>query len=184
MRRHSDIDQIVGATLELNWQDLVVNDSELFRPSPGAAFLRENIDQAIETLPWTIQQNRNLAALVANRFIDQPQPFAGGALGKVGDTNVFVAEKRVIPNYDMLHRVIMSLLSSRYGCLMRQRIKRGDLQELYCRDGRKVQISRREGPEWIQFTADQFDATGAKLIVRGHAIARRIPAERPSISKR
>jgi hypothetical protein len=166
-------EEIVGPSLELNWQELVVDDSEFFQPNPGSAFLRENIDTSIAKLHESLRHNRKLAQLVVNRFMDQTMPFQGGVLGKVGDTNVFVAEKRTIPDYDSLHRVIITMLSSRYGCLMRQRRKAGDFQELICRDGRKIEVTRRQGDDWIQFVANQYDRHGALIIVRNHEILNR-----------
>jgi hypothetical protein len=165
---------LVSPTLALNWQELVVDDSELFQPNPGSAFLRENLDSSVTKLPVAIRENRPLFQLVVNRFMDQSIPFQGGALGKVGDTNVFVAERRVIPDFDNLHRVIITLLSSRYGCLMRERRKVGDFQELSCRDGRKIEITRKLGDDWIQFVANQYDRNGDLIIVRNHEILKRL----------
>ena len=165
--------EIVGPSLELSWQDLVVDDSEFFQPNPGSAFLRENIDSSISKLHEGLRENRKLAQLVVNRFMGETMPFHGGALGKVGDSNVFVAERRVIPDYDSLHMVIINLLSSRYGCLMRQRRKIGNFQELSCRDGRKIEVTRGLGNDWIQFVANQYDRNGDLIVVRKHEILSR-----------
>jgi hypothetical protein len=108
----------------------------------------------------------NLLQWVEELKMEKVKMYEGGAYGKVGSTTMFIADKRVIPDFDRLYWVMVKVLSEKYGCFMKRKHAEEKTVTVNCRDKRTIVFKRHEGSDWIQFYGKQFDIAGNELIVR------------------
>ncbi len=106
-----------------------------------------------------------------------------GFTGKLGQSVIFAADKRLIPNYDRLYWVMIRVLSEKYGCFIRKKIDRGELVAFKCRDQRIVTFRRRLTEKYAVFKARQYRSDGREIVIlnkryRG-ATAARVVAKQP-----
>jgi hypothetical protein len=158
------------STRHLSWDDLVIGQTMKFVPQAGQRFDVDLDSVSLNQLPPELRKDPALARLAIGHFLQNPKIIDGGVFGKVGETNVYLSLRDRIPDYNRLYWVMVNVLSTHYGCLMRQRIVQGDHLEAACKDGRRVVFRRSMGQSLIRFFAKQFDRQGNELIVRGGKI--------------
>ena len=149
------------------WSDITTVDSTGFKADPVEVMQRINSEKlAIKRLSPTLQRSPRLASLVVKRSVTNPMIYEKGVLGRLGNAKIFIAEKKLVPNYDRLYWVIVKTLSRQYGCFMMSRVERGNTLAVKCRDKRNIVLWRSMGKDWIQFVSRQYDANGYEIMVR------------------
>ncbi len=91
--------------------------------------------------------------------------YEGGIYGKHGSKVVFVADKRVVPDYERLYWVMVKVLSEKYGCFIRGKVNVEDQVVIRCRDKRTIVFNRASGDRWIHFSAKQYDLQGREIYI-------------------
>jgi len=88
-----------------------------------------------------------------------------GIYGKIGNMSVFVADRKIVPDYDRLYWVMVRVLSEKYGCFIKRKIVERDIVSFTCRDKRTVVMKRRISGEYAKFVVKQYDAFGREVVV-------------------
>ena len=88
-----------------------------------------------------------------------------GIYGKIGNMSVFVADRKVVPDYDRLYWVMVRVLSEKYGCFIKRKLVEHDVIRFTCRDKRTVVMKRRISGEYSKFVVKQYDAFGRDVVV-------------------
>ena len=88
-----------------------------------------------------------------------------GIYGKIGNMSVFVADRKVVPDYDRLYWVMVRVLSEKYGCFIKRKLVEHDVVRFTCRDKRTVVMKPRISGDYSKFVAKQYDAFGRDVVV-------------------
>ncbi len=160
----------------LSWDELLHDDglataTRVNYAARRVALIRE--DPRLTKLHPRIRGDAVLSRLVLTRGLEEPVPFDQGAVGKADDALFFVADAAKVPSTERLYWTMVKALSERYGCFMRQKVRKADVFQFRCRDGRRVVFWRRYSRDSAEFYARQFDAQGRELIVDDHKIVMR-----------
>lgn len=124
--------------------------------------------------PPKLRQEPKLMHIAINRSVESPQSFSNGVYGKIGSAVFYGTTLDRVPDWDRLYWVMVKVLSEKYGCFMRAKVTRGNINIFFCRDSRRVVFWRAKGNDWIQFHARQFDASWRELVVqRGQIVDRK-----------
>jgi hypothetical protein len=110
-------------------------------------------------------QGSNLFSELHMLGVSRIEPVDAGFSGKLGQSIIFAAEKRLIPNYDRLYWVMIRVLSEKYGCFIRKKIDRGELVAFKCRDQRIVTFRRRMTGQYAVFKARQYRSDGREIVM-------------------
>lgn len=164
----------------LDWNDLATSRSDGMNSNEDDV---QNISvqpYKAEQLHPKIKKDRTLSRLTLNRSLSDPEPYEGGVYGKIGSAVYFGSSTENISNYNRLYWVQVKVLSEKFGCFMRKKVTRGDINVFFCRDNRRVVYWRAASSDWIQFHARQFDSSWRELIVSDG----RIIEKRPLYSKK
>lgn len=103
------------------------------------------------------------------------KPFYVGMLGQYGTQSFFYASKKVVPDAVKTYWAMVHVLSSRYGCFLRKRIRSKRYTSFLCRDGRIVVFELLPMRKYVFFTGRQFDQFGQELLVRKGQVLARYP---------
>jgi hypothetical protein len=97
--------------------------------------------------------------------LQRPQVMDVGVYGKIGNMSVFVADRKVVPDYDRLYWVMVRVLSEKYGCFIKRKLVEHDIVQFTCRDKRTVVMKRRISGNYSKFVVKQYDAFGRDVVV-------------------
>ena len=145
-----------------------LRDSDLKLSTPWNDFLGHSTqDQPLYSALVNGGTRRALPAALS-----QPEAYEGGVFGYMGSAKGYVADRKVIPDYNRLYWVMVKVLSEKYNCFIAAKQNRGDETWIQCRDKRQVVFWRDLNAKYIQFQARQFDREGYETAVRHHEIVR------------
>jgi hypothetical protein len=128
--------------------------------------------ERLAALPETLKREPELARLALTRGLENPTHWRDGVYGTVGPVKFYVTTTEAIPDEDRLYPVMIALLSEKYGCFIKGRVKSATSTLMRCRDNRQIVFWRGRGPGWVQFYARQYDADGYEIVVKNRRIVR------------
>ena len=91
--------------------------------------------------------------------------FEDGVYGKLGTAVVFITSTDIIADEDRLYWAMVKVLSKKYGCFIKRKIKDGNTQTFYCRDGRHIVMRNNIGDKLVYFYSKQYYSSGREVIV-------------------
>lgn len=86
-----------------------------------------------------------------------------GVYAKIGSRVVFVADRKVVSDYDRLYWVMVKILSEKYGCFITRKIDMGEQVYFRCRDRRTVAMLRRLSGNFAVLQSRQYDSSGVEI---------------------
>jgi hypothetical protein len=172
----NEVNESAGAEIEildLSWDDLLSSTSSEFTANPALP-LDDMIltSERLAALPLPLQRDLRLARLALARSLENPSLFDLGVLGMVGTSRLFVTTSDKIKNYERLYWTMVQVLSRKYGCFIRTKLRTGDETKVTCKDKRTIVFWRSQGAGWIQFFSRQFDKEGYEIMVKKRRIVR------------
>ncbi len=101
--------------------------------------------------------------------LEKAQPLDAGVYGKLGNSTVFVAHRRDIPDYDRLYWVMIRVLSEKYGCFIKKKVPRDNQIGFQCRDRRMIVMQRDISGDYAKFVGWQYDQAGKEVVITQEA---------------
>ncbi len=157
----------------LEWDEVLSGSIERYETNPAIIFEDAMLTpERLASMPYGLRSNPELARLAVTRAIENPIDYHDGVFGMVGGAKFFATTKAQVPNFDHLYRVIVRVLSEKYGCFMTSKQNIGESIKFTCRDRRRIVVWRATGGNWIQFYARQYDRDGYEIKVVKKQIVR------------
>ncbi len=103
------------------------------------------------------------------------KPFYKGLYGKVGTATYFISNRSLIPDNDRLYWAIVHVLSKKYGCFLKKKLRKGAYTSFLCRDDRIIVFKHLWKGRYVIFSGRQFDRKGRELALSDRRIIGRYP---------
>lgn len=157
----------------LEWDEVLSGSLDRYETNPAIIFEDAMLTpERLASMPDALRSNPELARLAVTRAIENPIDYHNGVFGMVSGAKFFATTKAQVPNFDHLYRVIVRVLSEKYGCFMISKQNVGESIKFTCRDRRRIVVWRATGGNWIQFYARQYDREGYEIKVVKKQIVR------------
>ncbi len=161
----------------IGWEEIITSRATQFDDTVKL-FLEHLITETPKSqLHPKIRKDGHLSKLAMARSMKNTIPYEKGVLGNVGTAKYYITTKGRVPNWTRLYWVQVKVLSEKFGCFMVKKVRRGDVMVAQCRDKRRIVMHRsmsdgRNGENWIQFEAKQYDRDGYEILVKRKKIVR------------
>ncbi len=162
-----------AVTLPKFQDDFILTSSEVvtdhstakLNPSPSFSLDLKLTPERIAALDSKIRNDVSWTKAAINLSLYNAKPYYHGMYGKIDSSTVYMMPYKNHESWQSLYIAMIKILSEKYGCFVKKRMKGDGVEKFICRDQRRIVFWKQQENNWIRFHGKQYDKRGQEIIM-------------------